>query len=602
MRYCVIDVETMGSEDDLKAELNCQKFTVGEILKDTGGKEVFTNPNLMAKRLIEMAEQERKRNGRLYVYGWNTQYDFYAIFRDYLKESPIIEFPNGKMIKYFSFYPFMAMYGKQDGWKFKADAYFLDMMAFFRMSLKEFGEITGIPKKDMPSNPKTVKEIEPYLHRDCEITIDGFKKIKKIVNELGFYPKRYITAGNVAIMCFLTWCKNKGTRNVFSWQGKTYQGENIGNFRNAFRGGRFECFQTGEFEDCIKIDCNAMYPYLMKEMDFPHLKYEYYTEDKDKIMESINSKIGVVKCRIKSPKELKFGYLPIRIGDMTYYPLNKELDGMWTTLEIRKAMNLGYKIIELKEAVYFNKAKINPFKDYMEHLWNIRKEKKGVEKEVIKLLMNSLFGKWSQYRVEEDIKIISRDNLNEYLSKGYKFMKTAQEKYIVHREKEAKMPRYANPMISIWITAMGRDYLYDTMMKLNKKDLIYVATDGLIIRNCKEIENIKIGNDIGEFKIEDKGKCKMLGENRYKFNKTIKIGGIPKKDINEDVLDGKRIVKSSKMISIKQALNDIKLRDKIGTFQEEEIKISNDNKINIVLPDLIIERDKFERGKYARRI
>lgn len=596
MRYCAIDVETMGNENELKPELNCQKFTLGEILMDNGVSYLFTDPNEMVKKLIDLTEKERNRGGRLYIYGWNTQYDFYAIFRDYLKKNLIIEFNNGKILKYFSFYPFMAMYGenKPNG-KFKTDAYYLDMMSFFRTSLDSFGKMINMNKLKMPENPQNIGEIIPYLHRDCEITIKSIKLIRKIVNDMGFYPKRFLTAGNVAITCFLTWCKKKDIAWVFSYKGRTYQGKYINKFRSAFRGGRFECFQTGYFPNCTKIDACAMYPYLMANMDFPDLRYEYYTNKKEDIQHIVDSKIGIVKCRVKAPQDIKYGYLPIRIGNMTYYPIGKELEGTWTTLEIKRAIELGYKILYYKEAVYFNKAPINPFKEYMEYLWNIRKKKEGVEKEVIKLLMNSLFGKWSQYKATEEFKFIKRGELNKHYRMGYRFLRTAEDRYIMTKKGGMVMPRYANPMISIWITALGRDYLYQTMKKIDIQDLVYVATDGLIIKNFKNDGSLNIGNEFGQFKIEDVGYCKMLGENRYKFNDTIKIGGIPKKDVNEDVFEGKRTVKTSKMISIKQALNDTNLQDKIGTFREEEVLITMNKKTETLLPDIIVETDKFRQ-------
>lgn len=598
MRYCVIDVETMG-KGNLKPILNCQEFTVGELLKDSGVKEVFYEPNDMANRIIELIEKEVKRNGRFYIYGWNIQYDFYAVFRDYLKESPIINLNNGKQIKYFSYYPFMAFYGKEIKGRFIAQGYFLDMMGFFRMSLKEFGDLIGLKKLEMPEKPEDVRQILPYLHRDCEITLEGFKRLKEVVNNLGFYPKRYLTAGNIAIVSFLTWCKKRGISWVFSEKGRTYQGKRINDFRNAFRGGRMECFQTGIFDDCVKLDINALYPYLMKEMDFPDLKNEYYTKDHKRILEVINNNIGIVKCKVKSPDNLKIGYLPIRISNLTFYPIGKTLDGTWTTLELKEAIKLGYELLRIDECIYFDYADINPFRGYMEYLWLNRKGKVGIEKMVIKLLMNSLYGKWSQYRSHNEYRFIDRSEYRNYADLGYKFFKTANDKYIMSKVSKAKLPSYANPMISIWITALARDFMYKQLDKFNREDLIYIATDGIIVKYCKEIDKLNIGKDIGQFDLEGRGRCKMLGENRYMFKDEIKIGGIPKRLISEDILDGKCKVLVPKIVSVKQALSNFGLKDKIGTFSEESLLIGSDCKNNIILPNEILELNKFSGGKYG---
>lgn len=595
MKHIVIDIETYGNGKDgvYKAVKDCQEFTTGEILKDTGVSEVFTDPNKMAKRIIELIEAERKRHGRLYVWGWNTQYDFNGIFRDYLKESLIITLDNEKMIKYFSFYPFLAMYGKQGDKRFKAEAYFLDVMSFFRMPLEEFGRILGKEKSKMPMETKSLEEIQKYCHRDCEITLEAVKKVKKIINEIGFRPKRYLTAGNVAMTCFLTWARKNGVQEVFSNKGKTYVGERINSFRSAFRGGRFECHRTGKFKGCIKIDINAMYPYIMQNMEFPDLKVEHYSQDKEELLKAIDNKIGVIKCRLKSPKDIRYGYIPIRFKDMTYYPKDKVLDGMWTTLEIKRALELRYEIIDLIDGVYFDKANINPFKEYISILWTERKKRTGVDKEVVKLLMNSLYGKWSQYKTEDDIRQVERKDIRQWLDKGYKFMMTAGAKYIIYRKGRAKLPRYANPMISMWITALARDYIYRFIDKVEPNDLIYIATDGIIMKE-RDLDIMNIGDDIGQFKIEGRGDCFMLGENRYKFGDEIKIGGIPKKDINEDVLKGKRIVHTSRMITIKEAMKNNALKDQVGKFVDEDVKINQSRKTTVELPDIIIEEDKYK--------
>jgi hypothetical protein len=75
----------------------------------------------------------------------------------------------------------------------------------------------------------------------------------------------------------------------------------------------------------------------------------------------------------------------------------------------------------------------------------------------------------------------------------------------------------------------------------------------------------------------------MYGENRYKINDDVKIGGIPKRDrTNKALEEGQVIIK--KMISIKQAMKSNMLRGKVGTFVEEVKKFSNDSKNDIILP------------------
>lgn len=620
------DIETYKKSEDGKLEpiLNCQEFALGAIHKETGVTEFFTEPTKMAMRLIELIEKERRRGKRTFIYGHNSQYDFYGVFRDLLKENLIMHFDGGKQIKYLCFYPFMAMYGKQsDNWRFDEDAYFLDSMGYYRMPLSDVATMFGMEKLEMPEKVDNVEGLKEYLKRDVEVVMNAMKEMRATLKWLGFQPKRLLTAGNTSITCFLTWCKKNKLLWAFSDKGRTYQGKNILKIRPSFRGGRTECFRTGLFENCIKIDCNAMYPYIMTQMEFPNLKSEFYVEGMR--AENYLDKIGVVECTIKAPtrEKLDYGYLPIRFGGLVHFPLDCEMTGTWTTLEIRKAMKLGYELINIKWGVFYHTSRVNPFKDYMEHLWKMRQQATGVKKQVIKLLMNSLYGKWAQYRADEDLRLIERGQLREYEEKGYSFVKTSGNKYIVGRMGEMKLPRYANPMISILITAQGRDYLYDTMCKIPREELVYVATDGLIVQprkqvamssqfsekeeNCSQPKDlnsfdaydIRVSDELGSFKIEDKGTCEMYGENKYRFNNNIKVGGVPKRDMTLEVLKGEKKVETSKIIGIKEAMLNAELRNKVGTFREEQIKLSISCKNSIALPKVISELGYKQDGGWS---
>lgn len=572
----------------MKPVLDCQEFLIGGLLK---GKKYncYKSPDEMIKGLFEIIEKEHKRGGKTYVYAHNMQYDFYALFRDKLKENFIVDFGNGKMIKYYSFVPFIAVYGIQKENNFETIAYFLDTMSFFRgYSLKIVGEIIGMNKYELPPNCQDLKLMETYLKRDCEIVYHSVMYIKKILKELGFKPRKIITSGNTAITCFMNYIKKKGYGYSLMKKGVVYKSSNINKVMDAYRGGRLECFKKGTFPNCYKIDCNSMYPYMMSIMEFPDLRKDMYVEGKK--CEYYLNNIGVVKCTVETPDKLKIGYLPIRYKGMTYYPNDKKiLTGTWTTLEIRKAIKLGYKIIEYKNGIFFNKMKINPFTKYINEMYEIRANSIGIKKEVVKILLNNLYGKFAQYRENKEIIIVERKNYTEYKDKGYKFVRTLSNKYLMEKIGEKRFPKYANPLISILTTAMARDYMYNLMMQIKTENMIYIATDCIIFKDEQMPKNIKIGNELGEFKIEDKGECEIYGENKYRFNYKTKISGIPKKEQRIEILRGEEKAKISKIITVKQALRNEKYRDKIGKFQWEELELYKQSKSDVILPDEIEE-------------
>ena len=82
----IIDTETYG-QGKLSPRLNCQDMTLGATLKENGVYKEWRTPNEIVNYLINQIEKEKKRHGRSYIWGFNMQYDFYAIFRDYLKNN-----------------------------------------------------------------------------------------------------------------------------------------------------------------------------------------------------------------------------------------------------------------------------------------------------------------------------------------------------------------------------------------------------------------------------------------------------------------------------------------------------------------------------------
>jgi hypothetical protein len=592
MKFRAIDIETYEKQGNVyKPILNARKFVLGGLKKDTGGYYEFTNRNKMAKYIIEDIIKNNKHKNNTFYYGHATAYDFYGIFSDYLDKGEIINLEGKYKIETFSIYPFIAYF--IDIKTNKTIGYFLDSMSFYRSSLSEVGDLLNFKKLKMPQEIKMIGELHQYLKRDCEIVLQAMLKVKQDINDLGFYPKKFLTSGNVSITAFLTHCTKNNLRYIFQKKGRTFQGKHIKEIRGAYRGGRCECFQKGFFKDCIKLDVNSEYPYIMQKMEFPNLNSEFKV--KGKRAKDYLKMIGVMKCSITAPskEKLRYAYLPIRFGGYVHFPHERELNGMWTTLEIRKALKLGYTLNNIEWGVFYKTSEINPFKKYIQLLYDKKSKSQGAEKQVYKLLLNSLYGKWGQENKIKEFKNIKRKEYDYHLEKGWEFVKTSKEGYLIKLEKESTIPRYANVMISLLITAEARNYLWENMMKIPTEELIYVATDCLLFKpkdlyNLKKY-NIYIGKKIGAFKIEDRGDCLMYGENRYKFNGKVKIGGIPKRDRTNETLE-KGEITIKRMISIKQAMKTNDLKGKIGTFIEETKKIGLDTKNDITLPLIINEQ------------
>jgi len=343
--------------------LDAREFALGCIKTDTGITEFFTDREEMWNWLIKLIEKNKLNKKRTFIYGHNIEYDWYGIAKNHLLDDKV---------NYICQNPFIAIYDEK--------GYFLDTMAFYRMSLKEVGKIIGLEKGEMPFKIKDINELKQYLERDVDITLQCILRLKKQVNELGFNPRKLMTAGQLAITSFLTYCR----RENIDWDFTEYNNDKKirqiiktkypKEIREAFRGGMNQAFQIGKFDNVTLIDVNGLYAYIMVNMDFPDLRTELREENvKIGMLEKyIETNIGIARCKIKSPKT-GLPYLPIRFQKYTIYENNKIMRGTWTYLELRKAKKLGYEILECEWSIRWNKAKINPLKNFINHLYGMEK-------------------------------------------------------------------------------------------------------------------------------------------------------------------------------------------------------------------------------------
>ena len=139
-------------------------FTLGYVLKDTGGKKMFIDKEEMWKYIIELGKKELKRGKRLTVYSHNIRYDYYQIadLHDrnirWFSEDPFIcgyyfpcekEFKNKNELERWSRITNTKGYEVIDTNTFgeikikynKEGIKFLDSMSLFRMSLKRVGDL-----------------------------------------------------------------------------------------------------------------------------------------------------------------------------------------------------------------------------------------------------------------------------------------------------------------------------------------------------------------------------------------------------------------------------------------------------------------------------
>lgn len=575
--------------------LNSRKFVLGCIVTDKGEKKVFYNDKEMWNWIVNKIEKNAKHGEKTFVFGHNIEYDLYGLIRDRVFD--LISTNLGIV----SDEPFLA------SWKInkKNWGFFVDSYSFYRnMSVEDIGLMIGYQKLIMPKEIKKVEEIADYCMRDVEIVLKAMGFLKDKLKELGFSPKKFLTAGQVAMSTFLSFIRKNNEHWNIMRSGEVYKGVHLEKCRPAYRGARNEAFKIGEREKGTYVDINSLYPYAMTKIPFPKLNEEMYIEnplEKNLDLKEILDRkfIGVVECEIEVPEDLKLGYLPVRFRGKLYFPEGKRvLKGTWTTLEIRRALSLGYKLIKIEWVCLYPVAENNVFEKYINKLYDIRKKSQKDMGFAIKLIMNNLYGKFAQFRTNKEIRVIYRDELTKYKKDNWKVKSVWGNKYIIEKYNDVYKPKYTNLMISILITAFGRDYLYQYLSKIKMDDLIYCDTDGIILKNLNDYRKLfKFSEELGDWKVvgdkEDQDVF-VKSEKDYKIGDEVKISGVSKKALKKINFEKTNLLIQKRRVGIKDVLIDPEENFmKFGSFRDYEINLKTGGKRGLMLPETIDERKEW---------
>ena len=319
------------------------------------------------------------------------------------------------------------------------------------------------------------------------------------------------------------------------------------NPRDAFYGGRTNAIKLShEIEENEKIhyyDFTSLYPFICKYGEFPIGHPQIIRDFKDNCVDSYN---GLIYCVVLPPRNLYIPILPIRLNGKLYFPLcyscasdnsyycnhsedDRALIGCWVDLELKTALNYGYKILRIFEVWHFkNIAKLTSENhgifdelinvciqgkiessgwpkldmndqekaDYVNNYF----EKEGIildesriednpgKRNTFKLAVNSFWGKMGQnsdkmlkteyIKCEEDFFKILSDNTLEI----HDACLISDEVILVKYNKKlffTENSSVSNVIIAAYVTAQAKLHLFKTLDKLGRRCL-YFDTDSVI--------------------------------------------------------------------------------------------------------------------------
>ncbi|XP_070548905.1 uncharacterized protein [Ptychodera flava] len=147
--------------------------------------------------------------------------------------------------------------------------------------------------------------------------------------------------------------------------------------RDAFFGGRTNA--TTLYHECVDdeeihyVDFTSLYPYVNKYCKYPIKHPVVRTKN---IVLPVQLYFGLAKCRVLPPRKLYFPVLPLRVEKKLMFPLcrscadhkqqspcehndeQRSFVGTWTTPELAKAVEKGYKIVKVFEVWHYREREV----------------------------------------------------------------------------------------------------------------------------------------------------------------------------------------------------------------------------------------------------
>lgn len=264
--------------------------------------------------------------------------------------------------------------------------------------------------------------------------------------------------------------------------------------KSAYYGGRTEQFiHNVNVGDVAGIDVNSLYPFVMRNNPFPDLVtyQECGAETPETLIKLMCFKIngvykyeGLAKITVVAPQKLDLPVLPYidnsQATSKLLFPVG-EFTGSWTFPVLRKALELGYKILDVFKIGYGKPLKTDLFKAFVDGMYKFKQD--PAFGSMAKLTMNSLYGKFGQKANEkkgwqpckQPPSNVSDLDPNKFrVNNGVMF-----EFFTPSAPEILGFSAKAYPLIAAYVTSYAQLVLYDAMQTIGLKYIYYCDTDSI---------------------------------------------------------------------------------------------------------------------------
>lgn len=469
----------------------------------------FLGPDCIGKFVDEI--MKRKYRGYRFVAHNGGNYDFGFIISEIIDRDYSYNFleKNNSM--------FYIKINDSNG----KNRYLQDSMELLMSSLgKIAGEFTDYEKLDFDldkidklhrMSKEDINKMSEYLEIDCKSLYKSLFTFTDIIDELSdgkCTPQ--LTMGSTAINMFRTKFQREEIPQSFQVDNELSYMEQRGEYldsiepkiRESYFGGRTEVYKMYG-ENLKHYDVNSLFPHIYTNKKMPVGKPKHMPDIGRDCLDMTDCG-GVAKITGFVP-DIKIPVLPYRHTvdkqEKVLFPTG-EISGWYTLAEIRYAIEVGaLENVVVENCLLSRYGK--PFKEYGETLYdmkkNIDKEKEPAKYWIVKLLLNSFYGKFALDR--EQSSWIRVDNPIKYIKENDTKLIPINEKLEdkgVFKEPQISGAKYIIPRIATCITSKARIEMHKWFKKIGYDNIWYCDTDSIVTD-----KTIETGEGLGEMDLEN---------------------------------------------------------------------------------------------------
>lgn len=400
----------------------------------------------------------------------------------------------------------------------------VDNLNWFKVSLEKLGEEIGISKLTMPHVNATNKEWFVYCERDVQVLVAAWEKWIGFVREadLGCF------AATLAGQSFNAFRHRFMPHAIYIHTRERV----LENERQAYHGGRVECFHLGEAPRgrYYYLDINSMYPAVMLTGEYPTRYVKSVVSPSLSLVRQAGDRyclLGEASLDTASPLYAKVA------NNRLLFPVGR-FSTWLTSREIAEADRRGH-LLSVKQIHLYEKHNI--FKEYVEFFYQARRRYKAEGQDTFaymsKLLLNSLYGKFGQ-KNEEWEKVGEDEDAPDGVERIYDIQAHEWSRYRTINGLIEQATGYSEgynsfPAIAAHITADARLELWRIIEAAGVGNVYYCDTDSVFVN---EAGRAALASQVDEGRLGalgEKGSAELLriyGPKDYVFGSQTVLKGI----------------------------------------------------------------------------